>query len=338
LQAFLFLTAKMRVLDITPYIRDLILLNECVILRGFGGFDTQYKHASFNKNRKIINPPSKQVTFRPYWIKDNGVLEEYIAGSLKIKSEKASGYIDGYVKDLNSKLNIEGLVFLEGVGKFQKSESKKIIFTSIEDENYLADSFGLDTLEVEIEKAQNTEIEPSELKPIIPAQRKLTGWYIIIGLLLLFILITTFILLSGKNEVSIFSFFSKNDKKPDESEVVIFGQQSKALEDSVIKSIEQTLDKKTSVKNALSLNEQEKSVKPEPSVSYLLIAGSFKSANNADVLRDRLLKKGFNPKIMITGSNYTMVVVGAFKNKNQAFEELNRIRRQLGPSVWLMEK
>ena len=338
MQAFLFLTVKMHVLDITPFIRDLILLNECVILRDFGGFDTQYKHASFHKNKNIIVPPSKHVTFRPYWIKDNGVLEKYLVSSLKIKPEEASEHIASYVRDLNGKLESKGFVFLEGVGRFQRSEGKNIIFTSIEEENYLADSFGLETLSVDTGQIQNTEEEPPELKPLMPVQRKLTGWYVTIGLLALFVLITTFILLSGKNGVSMFGILRNADKKSKESEVVIFGQQSKVLEDSVIKSIEQTLDKKTSVKNALSLNEQEKSLTPEPSVSYLLIAGSFKSTKNAEALRNKLIKKGFTPEVMSTSNNFTIVVVGSFKNKNQATEELNHIRSQLGSSVWLMEK
>jgi nucleoid DNA-binding protein len=325
-------------LDITSFIRDLILLNECVILRGFGGFDTSYKHAIFDKYRKTIVPPSKKITFRADWIKDNGVLEKYIAESLKIKPEKASEYISSYVENINKRLNEEGLLLLEGVGKFQKTEGKKIKFTSIEDENYLADSFGLDMLEVEIEQVRIADAVPTELKPVITGRRRLTGWYVAIGILLLFILITTFILLSGKSGISLLGFFNKNTNKSTETEVVIFGKQSKTLEDSVIRSIEQTLDKNTSAKNALSLIEEKKTAKIEPGITYLLVAGSFKSAKNADVLKEKLIKKGYNPTIMGAGNNFTMVIVGTFNSKVQASEELTRVRKQLGPSVWLMEK
>jgi nucleoid DNA-binding protein len=338
LQAALLLTAKIRSVDITPFIRELILLNECVILRGFGGFDTEYKHATFDKNRKIITPPGKKVSFRPDWVKDNRVLEQHIARSLKIKPEKASEFIDTYVDNLFKKLSEEGTILLEGVGTFKMVEKDKILFIELENENYLADSFGLDILKIEIEALRKEQLMDPDLKSMVPQQRKHTGWYVAIGLLLLFIMVTTLILLSGKEGISVLNLGNKKVAQSNESEIIIFGQQNKALEDSVIKTIEQTLDKKTSVKNALALNEQEKSVKPEPTPSYLLIAGSFKSAKNADVLKVKLLKKGYNPEIMITRNNYTMVVVGTFKNKNQAFEELNRIRRQLGPSVWLLEK
>jgi nucleoid DNA-binding protein len=351
LRGDLLLTAKTYNLDITPFIHDLILLNECVILRDFGGFETSYKHAVLNKDTKTLVPPSKKITFRPEWLKDNGVLERYIAESLKIKPEKASGYINEYVGDLNKKLNDEGSLFLEGIGKFQLNENKKIIFTSIEDENYLADSFGLDMLEVEIEHVQTMKSEPVTSKPPVYKKRKFMGWYIAIGILLLFIAVTAFILISGKSGLSGLGFFGKNNKKTEESEMVVFGRQGKTLEDSVTKSIKQNLDKKTLAKNALSINEQEKSLKSETTsreseaaakpgigVTYYLVAGSFKSSNNADILKDKLNKKGFSPEIIRTNSNFNMVIVGTFSSKDQANEALVRIRRKLGQSVWLMEK
>jgi nucleoid DNA-binding protein len=351
LRGDLLLTAKTNNLDITPFIHDLILLNECVILRDFGGFETSYKHAVLNKDTKTLVPPSKKITFRPEWLKDNGVLERYIAESLKIKPEKASGYISAYVEDLNKKLKEEGSVFLEGIGKFQLNDNKKIIFTSIEDENYLADSFGLDMLEVDIEHVQAGISEPVTSIPSVYKKRKFMGWYIAIGILLLFIAVTAFILISGKSGLSDLRFFSKNNKKQEESEMVIFGKLGKNLKDSVTKSIEQNLDKKTIAKNALSFNEQEKSIKSETTsreseatskpvmgVTYYLVAGSFKSSKNAEMLKDKLLKKGFSPEIINTNGNFTMVVVGTYISKDQANEELIRIRRKLGQSVWLMEK
>jgi len=326
-------------------------MNECVILRNFGGFDTSYKHAILDEKRKTIVPPSKKITFRSEWVKDNGVLEKHIAESLKIKPEKASEYIEAYVKDLQIKLEKEGAIVLEGIGKFQLGESKKIQFTSLEDENYLADSFGLDILEVDIEQFQKDISEPVEFfRPAI-VKRKFTGWYITICILILFIVITTFLLFTSNNGNSFFGFLNRNAKKPADSELVIFGKQDKFSEDSVTKSIEQNLDKKTALKNALSIQEQGKSIKPEPNlegqgkaeisesgVTYYLVAGSFKSAGNAEVLKDKLLKKGLTPTVMNMNGKFTMVVVGVFKSKDEANEKLIVIRRQLGKSVWLMEK
>jgi nucleoid DNA-binding protein len=347
----LFLTPKLFELDITPFIHDLILLNECVILRDFGGFDTSYKNAVFDKNKKTIVPPTKKVSFRPEWIKDNGVLEKYIAESLKIELEKASGYIIAYVADIKMQLEQKGFLLLDGIGKFQVNSDKKIVFTSIEEENYLADSFGLDMLEVEMEHEQKIEPQPKEFNTFVYKKRKYTGWYIAIGILLVFILITSYLLISGKNGMSLLGIFSNNVKKPDESELVIFGTQSKTLEDSVTKTIEQTLDKKTSPKNALSLTEQGKKEKEVPAknipetieftksgTTYYLVAGSFKSASNADALKEKLQKKGFNPEIINAKGKFSMVVVGTYKDKDQANDELMRIRRKLGQSVWLMEK
>ncbi len=325
-------------MDITPFIRDLILLNECVILRGFGGFDTSYKNALLDKNRKIILPPGKKIFFRPEWVKDNGVLEKYLAESLKIKSEKASEIINSYVQRINKKLDDDRFLILAGIGKFQKSENDKIIFTCLEDENYLADSFGLDMLSVEVEKVPAEVIEIPVSKPLIMVHRKFTGWYVTIGVLLFLILSTLYILITGNEGLSLLVPFVKLNKKPAESEVIIFGKQNKALEDSVTKSIEQTIDKRTNFKAALTPGEAIKPITGVGEVRYYLVAGSFKSESNADVLKEKLIKKGITPVVMKTPGNFTMIIVGAFKNRDQAIDELKKARLKLGQSVWLMEE
>jgi nucleoid DNA-binding protein len=182
LQAALYLTQithkkcvnyKILTLDITPFIRELILSSECVILRGFGGFDSSYRNAILDKNKKLIQPPGKKITFRPDWIKDNGVLEKYISDSLHIKTEQASKYIDLFVNELLTRLESDGCVQVEGIGNFKRGKLRAIEFFELEDETYLADSFGLDALDIEPEPSRVETSAVIERKPVAPQRKKM---------------------------------------------------------------------------------------------------------------------------------------------------------------------
>ncbi len=133
-------------MDISAYIRDLISMNDCVILRDFGGFDTQYKKAEIDRIKNKITPPSKKITFRQDWSKDNGALEEYLMEQLSVSKENAAKEIKDFVDKLHKDLDEKGFVELHSIGKFKKS-GDQITFEEFENELYLADSYGFGPLE-----------------------------------------------------------------------------------------------------------------------------------------------------------------------------------------------
>ena len=320
-------------MDITYFIRELILLNECVILRGIGGFETSYKNAVLDKKKKLISPPGKIIHFKPDLVKDNGILEAHIVKSLGISGQEASDIIDTFVQEFHDTIRDDGKVFLEGIGEFTLSRDNSISFQEIGDENYLADSFGLDVLDIEMVSSEKEDPVKPELHAIVPEKRKLSGWYIAIGILLVLIAGTSLLLVSSYSGNSIF----KKSRGKDtilEPGVIVFGQQKEISEDSSKQAIGQSIDERTLPKKALSI--ETTPVDEFPFTSYYIIAGSFKIRKNAERLHDILLRKGFNPMVIDKGS-YVRVVLGTFDNKEMAIAELRRIRNQLDQSVWLME-
>ncbi len=327
-------------MDITPFIKELIVLNECVILRGVGGFETSYIHASFDKEKKLIIPPGKKINFHPDWIKDNEVLENYIAESLGISKSKASEFIDTFVQNFYEEIKNKNKVFLHGIGEFSFDQHSNLLFTEIENENYLAESFGLDTLDIDSEPIKEMLKKKKEPAPVVTQKRKLTGWFVTIGVLLLLISVTTFILISTSRGINGLNRTKKSlsDKK---KEIIVFGKNNQALEDSVMRSIEQSITERTMPKKALSVSQNQEiqsssNVHP-PAGRYYLVAGSFKNRKNADILKNQLTRKGFNPEIMVTGGNFYRVIIGAYIDRKEAITELRRIRVQIDHSVWLLE-
>jgi len=327
-------------LDLAPFIRDLILSNECVILRGVGGFETSYKHAELDSSRKHIAPPSKHIHFRNELIKDNGVLERHIAESLNISREKAFDHIDQYVQELFSTLKESGTAKLGDMGEFFLDEKQNLQFREAESANYLADSFGLDVLSLEGEEEEEKTAPASTSVTNEPVKRKMTSWYIAVGFLLLAISVTVIIILADGGKLGILTL-KKSDK---ENDIVIFGNSDQAENDSTTRVIEQELDQNTSARSALSIDEtdsQEIGQEPgsitnlTPEVRYYLVAGSFKTMRGAESQKADLEWDGFEADILATGDNIR-VVIGEFRNKDEALAELRRLRQQLDQSVWLL--
>lgn len=332
-------------MDITSFIRELIVLNECVILRGIGGFETSYKHATLDKDRKTINPPSKKVHFRSDLVKDNGVLMSYIAESIEISKGKASSYIDDFVRRFFDDMKEKGKVFLDGIGEFCFDSKNNIIFSEIENENYLAESFGLEPLEFSTGINEEVSSPGSKKTSKGSKKRKHTGWYVAIGSLLLLVVLTTLFLIATSNQVHLIHWFD-NKSVDEKNETMVFGNTDKALEDSIIRAIEKSLNESTIPKKALAVTQQESSATQESAIktkviaskpNYYLIAGSFKSRKNAEIMISQLKRKGYTPEIMISGGQFR-IEIGSFYNRKEAITELRRIRRQVDQSVWLLEK
>ena len=136
-------------MDLAPFIRELILLNECVILPDFGGFETQYAAAQYDNIHKRMLPPTKKVHFKSDFIKGGGVLEDHLCANLNINKEQAVLLIDNYVQELNERIDENREAIVAGVGLFTKGLGNSLDFTAFEDENYLVESFGLDALPFE---------------------------------------------------------------------------------------------------------------------------------------------------------------------------------------------
>ena len=76
-------------MNLASDIKELILLNEGVILPGLGGFVVTHHPAEIHKNTHLLQPPSAMVSFDSRMITDNGLLVSHIAQKNKLSEEKA---------------------------------------------------------------------------------------------------------------------------------------------------------------------------------------------------------------------------------------------------------
>ena len=332
-------------MDIAGYIKELILKNECVILPQFGGFISKYRSANIDSEKKILTPPSKEIEFRRDLIKDNAVLVNYIAKKKRIFNTKARRLIQDYVHEINAKLDRGEHVVFKGMGTFVKDSRDQVIkFISLKDENYLIDSYGLMNLELsELEKSGNIANTNFRIPPVKIINRKKTGFWVASSIVILILLLILIIPLTDSNYLASINFnFLYPDKEDSlnhkENKKIVFGKRRVIKQDSA-KNIEQLIDNATRKEVALYYSEPEDNKNEEfisQSNKYYLVAGSFKRLENAQRLKTTLLNDGYNPQILQTDNGYFRVTLSSFDSRNIAIRELERIRKGLNRTVWIL--
>ncbi|MBN1116761.1 MAG: SPOR domain-containing protein [Bacteroidales bacterium] len=312
-------------IDLSPYIKDLIIQHECIILPEFGGFETHYMPACYNSDSKTLLPPSKKIVFKAEYQKGGEVIKQYISTKLNISEEKAGIELETYIEDLKTRLRNGEQILLKGLGIFKPTQTGIPDFESFNEENYLAESFGLEPLSVTEEP--DFFLEKKHKLPKINIQyRNNSLSFVIVGILVISILLLITVLLSSKFELYFFNIGDKNQ----ESDLIILGGNSTKGQAT---HVEQAIDNYTSVQNALLYLPEEQ--KEEPSAMHFLVVESLKNLSNAAKLKEKLIEDGYSADILESGGYYR-VYLGSYSNKDDALVELQRIRKQLNHSIWLL--
>jgi nucleoid DNA-binding protein len=335
-------------LDISKYIKELVIKNECIILSGFGGFETHYKPACIDNATGSIVPPSKQIVFRQDYTRDNGVLVRFVAEKEGIGQDKAKEIIDDFIGDIVYRLDLEGTYMLEGLGRFIKQPDGSTIFRPSEKENFLIDSFGLSEISIP-DKEKPDESPVIEEQPPQKTGAKHTSrilyLVVLIGLLISVAIILAFKTnLFGKAERLITRSENRNDKT---RQKIVFGHKKLPdYGDSMANNLSNRIDERTAKEKALLYTEQ----KPEKVIKtgiakdihsgvekkYFIVAGSFQTEKNAVDFSEQLKYKGFKCMIIRTDNGLYRVVLDTYEEINQAIDGLESYKKQLNNDIWIL--
>lgn len=299
------------------YISDLLYRYECVIVPNFGGFVTNEISAKVNHFTHTFYPPSNQLTFNSHLQNNDGLLANYIAAAKKISYSEALESIEKEVAEWKLLLTVEVLE-LENIGSFKLNKEYKLIFEPTNSLNYLTSSFGLDSyvspaIKRIVFKEKVKQLETSstgETKRKIPAFIKYAATAAI-----LFALGTV-----GWNEY----------QKIEYKNLVAESEQQQ-------KKVEKTIQEATFVISnplpAITLNITKETY------NYHIIAGAFRTPENAEKKLQQLLEKGYNAKIL--GANkwdLTQVAYESFTTEDEAINKMRIIHKTESEDAWLLVK
>jgi hypothetical protein len=132
-------------MNLSKYIAELLVKNNCVIVPNFGGFIANYKPAVIDELRHKIYPPSKRILFNSNLLSNDGLLANYVSIQISKSYSESLTLIDEVSTEWKTKLNNGERVSIGEVG-FIYEVDNKIQFEQDREFNLYLGAYGLSTV------------------------------------------------------------------------------------------------------------------------------------------------------------------------------------------------
>jgi cell division septation protein DedD len=132
-------------MNLSKYIAELLVKNNCVIVPNFGGFIANYKPAVIDELRHKIYPPSKRILFNSNLLSNDGLLANYVSIQISKSYAESLELIDEVSLEWKTKLNNGERVSIGEVG-FIYEVDNKIQFEQDREFNLYLGAYGLSTV------------------------------------------------------------------------------------------------------------------------------------------------------------------------------------------------
>ncbi len=324
-------------MKIEKYISELLYRYQCVGVPGFGAFLCEWQSAQVIAAQNSFVPPKKVISFNSHIKNNDGLLANHIALQEKISYENAVSKIQTQVVFWLEKLENKESLVLENIGEIFSNSEHNFVFKPNTAINYLTDSFGLAGFNSpEIARANQIQSEvTSEVTPQIetPVSVDTTSEEE-----------TPVIPLNGKNRTKTWMKYA--------AAVAIFAsagtygykmyfdytieQQTSIVEKTVQEKINQKLQEATFV-IPNPINAVDLTLEASHTEKYHVVAGAFRSKQNAINAMNDLVSKGFEAHLL-KENKYGLIPVafGSFSNLTEAQNLKIQIKAKDSVDAWLL--
>jgi len=298
--------------EISQYIKELLLLNDCVIIPDFGGFVANYRPATVENNQFF--PPVKEVAFNNKLISNDGLLVNYISEVEGISYFNAKQKLENFVEETQLALENNRNVYVEGVGYLHYDSHENLQFEPQLKQNLLVESYGMQAFSFEkLYQRQMPKpafkVEYKEPIPVIFQKRKIQKLTLIIPLLVALALIPL------KNHKE---YLAKSD--------LGFWSAITAVAPATL-----TIEEQKAAELAVEVQ------KPQGlPLKYFIIGGSFRSEENAIKYILQLKERGYEGQNLGVFNGLNRVAMKGFTTIQEAQKELNSMLYENPKSgVWI---
>ncbi|MBP9848260.1 MAG: SPOR domain-containing protein [Flavobacterium sp.] len=308
-------------MQIEKHISDLLYRYQCVTVPGFGAFLTETVSAHVTGSASSFFPPKKVVSFNANVKNNDGLLANHVALQEKMSYELAVIKINDVVNEWTYLLQNRNHLVLKNIGEISVNNEMNWVFEPTNTVNYLTDSFGLTPfVSPEITReVLKKEVEALEEKaPIIfTPERKKDYSYLKYA--------AVFVVMLG---VGGFGYKSYYDQQ--------ITNETLLVEKNVQEKVQQQIQEAT-----FMLSNPIPSVElaiVEEKMPYHLVAGAYRSEENANKAIAELNAAGFENAKMLPLNKYKLypVVYGSFKTLNEAQSERRAIQKSHNAEAWLL--
>ena len=309
---------------IEKHISDLLYRYQCVTVPGFGAFLTETVSAHVTGSASSFFPPKKVVSFNANVKNNDGLLANHVALQEKMSYELAVIKIGDVVNEWTYLLQNRNRVALKNIGEISMNNEMNWVFEPANTVNYLTDSFGLSSfVSPEITReVLKQEVEALEEKaPIIfTPERKKDYSYLKYAAI--------FVVMLGAGGFGYKTYYDQQIET-----------KTLAVQKNVQEKVQQQIQQATFVISA-PVEEVELSVTApvEEKMPYHLVAGAYRSEENANKAITELKAAGFENAKMLPMNKHNLypVVYGSFKNLNEAQTERKNIQKSHNAEAWLL--
>lgn len=268
-------------------------------------------------------PPQKRISFNRNIVNNDGLLANHLATQEHLSYEDALMRIQTMVADWNSTLTTFDSLNLESIGVFSYNEEKSLQFDPIQNQNYLATSFGLSSIGV-LEIARESKDAPQIIAiNTTPIKTKRTATF--------FKYASVLVLVSGIGSVLVQNGYT-----------AYLNDHTLSIENSVQSQVQNKIQQATFIIEP-SMDAIALPVKDETVVvvtPYHLVAAAFRSEENAAIEVELLKEKGFEQASFLGKTKYGMypVLYASYPTHEEAKDALKEIHRKTNKDAWIFIK
>ena len=311
-------------MQIEKHISDLLYRYQCVTVPGFGAFLTETVSAHVTGSASSFFPPKKVVSFNANVKNNDGLLANHVALQEKMSYELAVIKIGDVVNEWTYLLQNRNRVVLKNIGEISVNNEMNWVFEPANTVNYLTDSFGLTPfVSPEITReVLKQEVEALEEKaPIIfTPERKKDYSYLKYA--------AVFVVMLGAGGFGYKTYYDQQIET-----------KTLAVQKNVQEKVQQQIQQATFVISApVEAVELSVAAPVEEKMPYHLVAGAYRSEDNANNAIAELKAAGFENAKILPMNKYNLypVVYASFKNLIEAQTERKNIQKTHNSEAWLM--
>lgn len=305
------------------YISQLLYRYQCVTIPGFGAFLTEIQSAQLQENTNSFYPPKKVVSFNAHLKNNDGLLANHIAQAEKISYENAVAFLENEVQEWRTILKEKGKFQIKNVGEIQLNAEHHMVFIPSDSTNYFTDSFGLNSFVSPVIKREvlsylaEVSVAETPVVALFSNERKSVSYLKYAAVFI--------IALSATASIGYKMYENK------------IAEETLLVETAVQKQVQNKIQEATFViKN------------PMPSVTllvkeekfqYHIMAGAFRSEENANRVLTTLTLLGFNARRIAPNKDGLFpVLYGSYTTYLEAQNALTTIHNTDNPDAWLLIK
>ena len=297
-------------MSISKHINELLYNHNCVIVPGFGAFLT--KNIAASRNNDVFSPPKKTIAFNGMLKENDGLLANRISATDGISYKAALKKIKKDVKTLASSLNV-GEVEIDNIGTLRLNDEKKVQFQPNQNVNFDSKSYGLESFTRPPRKTTSPEEKVKKLSIPDYAVRYAAIIILLIG-------------------ISSISYNSFDEFRYEQKAESLANAQKKILENVQAA----TFDLGEYAKISIPIKQNIIPVKSS-SIYYSVIAGSFRSMENANKKLKSLINLGYQASFTsVNPKGLHRVAYARLENRNEAVNLIARIKKEKGNDAWLL--